>query len=83
MAKGEKTWFGYGKINGIVENNLPEIKEGIIDISSIWFGSNKRKPTQEQTLRANSIYARNYTFNTDVNMLIQYILRRFNKNQRF
>ena len=83
VVKGKKTWFGYGKINGSVENNLPEIKEGIVDITSIWFGRKNENLTQEQILKANSIYARSYTFNSDVNMLFQYILRRFNKNQRF
>ena len=39
--------------------------------------------TQEQILKSKSIYARSYNFNSDVNMLFQYILRRFNKNQRF
>lgn len=78
VLKGEMTWFGYGKIVRKEENNLPHIQEGVLSITSILFSKNKTNLPQEKITRANNIYARHYTFNTDVNMLFQYILSRFN-----
>jgi hypothetical protein len=78
VLKGEMTWFGYGKIIGEEENNLPHIPDGVWSLTSVLFSKNKMNVTQDKITRANSIYARHYTFNTDVNMLFQYILSRFN-----
>jgi len=78
VLKGEMTWFGYGKIIGEEENNLPHIPDGVWSLTSVLFSRNKMNLTQDKITRANSIYARHYTFNTDVNMLFQYILSRFN-----
>jgi len=78
VLKGEMTWFGYGKIIGEEENNLPHIPDGVLSLTSVLFSKNKMNLTEEKITNANSIYARHYNFNTDVNMLLQYILSRFN-----
>lgn len=77
--KGDMTWFGYGELTDATENNLPFLPKGVITVSSILFSQKMEVPSQEQILRANTVYARHYTFHTDVNMLFQYLLKWFNK----
>jgi hypothetical protein len=78
VLKGERTWIGYGKITSNDEkHSLPPIPEGVLTLSEISYALNKKYPSEEKVLGENIIYARHYTFNTDVNNLFQYVFSRF------
>jgi hypothetical protein len=78
VLKGERTWIGYGKITSNDEkHSLPPIPEGVLTLSDISYALNKKYPSEEKVLGENIIYARHYTFNTDVNNLFQYVFSRF------
>lgn len=76
--KGELTWIGYGKVTPEDEmQHLPPIPNGVLTLSDISYAVTKENPSREKVLGENIIYARHYTFNSDVNKMFQYVFSRF------
>ena len=78
VLKGELTWIGYGNETLQDEKqHLPSIPDGVLTLSEISYAINKKNPSQEKVSGENIIYARQYTFNADVNKLFQYVFSSF------
>lgn len=78
VLKGERTWIGYGKeMMGDEQQYLPPIPEGVLTLTDIAYAVTKETLSKEKILGEHLIYARHYTFNTDVNKMFQYIFSRF------
>lgn len=65
---GCKTWVGYYKKSDVNINNLPKIKDGIL--TPLDLGS-KKELTDSFIYNSNLVYAKNYTFWNDLNILLK------------
>ncbi len=65
---GCKTWVGYYKKSDVNTTNLPKIKEGIL--TPLDLGS-KKELTESFIYNSNLVYAKNYTFWNDLNILLK------------
>jgi len=65
---GCKTWVGYYKKSDVNINNLPKIKNGIL--TPLDLGS-KKELTDSFIYNSNLVYAKNYTFWNDLNILLK------------
>jgi len=65
---GCKTWVGYYKKSDVNTANLPKIKDGIL--TPLDLGS-KKELTDSFIFKSNLVYAKNYTFWNDLNILLK------------
>ena len=65
---GKRTWIGYSNYNLKTNSSLPKIKQGILTT----FDSLEKEDIDTNTLnRLNLLYARNYKWQTDLNIFIK------------
>ena len=64
---GRKTWVSYSKDQNRQGFNLPRIKPGILSQVDIL----KEKPTGETITKLNIVYAKDYKYTTDVNIILK------------